>query len=432
MNIKTKPNTTLWLCLLLLCAYHPCTFAYTDEAFYTSRVTIQSLLKKQDLAQQKTADEKIAFFSEQLIDTPYGKGTGEGDWQPRSWIYRAGASHPDANPVYRTDMFDCQSFVQTILALLNAHSIDEFDKQYLRIAYGAAQQYNGEIVSIYNRNHFIETDFNPVNEQYRLISSAHTTLKKNTKYLSVLITKNAWFHARNLFSSSVNFPDKKITIAYIPKAAFVKAQPNGDYIANQAMLDRIPTPAIVEMISDPRATPFVNKTMKAATGSELAVSHMGLLYRKTFSQGEVIYQKISCDSAMPAGKVTCDVTPMRCHHKTCTELMLAHATQAYPMDYIWKKIDKTHYACIPSATQNATTRYHTCNRVVTMPLFAYLTDYQYHSYWYMDYPVFLGVHIEKVKVSVPSSAGRTFSRGGALLNKSEMLCEALGVTEPRP
>jgi hypothetical protein len=37
-----------------------------------------------------------------------------------------------------------------------------------------------------------------------------------------------------------------------------------------------------------------------------------------------------------------------------------------------------------------------CNRVNALPLFDYLTDYQYGTYWYMNNPGLLGIHVEKI------------------------------------
>jgi hypothetical protein len=81
--------------------------------------------------------------------------------------------------------------------------------------------------------------------------------------------------------------------------------------------------------------------------------------------------------------------------------MFAHATSSHPNGYRWYQQPNGHYVCTsqpPIAGQS----YSSCNRVERLPLFAYLTDYQYGSYWHMHDPSVLGIHIEKI-VTAPES-----------------------------
>lgn len=65
------------------------------------------------------------------------------------------------------------------------------------------------------------------------------------------------------------------------------------------------------------------------------------------------------------------------------------------MDIIGNKKDDNRYTCSSTPPAN-NVGYTQCNRVEEEPLFDYLTEYQYGSYWYMNSPSIIGVHIERL------------------------------------
>ena len=79
----------------------------------------------------------------------------------------------------------------------------------------------------------------------------------------------------------------------------------------------------------------------------------------------------------------------------CNELMFSHATDARPNGYYWYKQADGNYTC-SSKLPAKNISYTQCNRVEQQPLFDYLTDYQYGSYWYMNNPSIIGIHIEQL------------------------------------
>jgi hypothetical protein len=153
---------------------------------------------------------------------------------------------------------------------------------------------------------------------------------------------------------------------------------------------QIPTPAIAEIVS-------TSHYQQSAIGTELNVKHMGVLYRQTFQQGELIYHRVRCQESA-SGATHCQVTPIVCQKQSCSELMFLHATHAYPNHFKWYQTAAGEYVCTAKRPP-AHVAYTTCNRVEARPLFDYLTDYQYGSYWYMTWPPLLGVHIEKLKIA---------------------------------
>ena len=117
--------------------------------------------------------DKLAILATRyFLDRPYETvgAQGEGDWCP-GYISRHGCPHIQQDPIYRTDSFVCNTFVQMVLALLHANNIKEFNQNILTINYGAANEPPSSI-HYYNRNNFTSADFNPVNQKNVLLQDA--------------------------------------------------------------------------------------------------------------------------------------------------------------------------------------------------------------------------------------------------------------------
>jgi hypothetical protein len=402
--------------LLDATAYH--------QTVTTSRATIQQLLQTLQPYRQQSLNDQVATIAQQFTDIPYEAlgASGEGDWQPNAITYQGGATHIQQDPVYRVDSLDCQTFVQVAMALLYSKNLNQFDKNYLHISYGAAGNPQGQYVRYYNRNNFVDADFNPVNERLgRLTDVTAQDLKKYAAIMTATITRQHWFiHQQEKLAQNVrvltptagpamaqrmlttyanlNFPNfaaEKIAIAYLPKTLIALKQADGNYQPNDALLAELPLPAVAEIIRDPKLWLLNNKKIYDAIGSELTVSHMGLLYRQTFQYGDIIYQDIQC-SMNNAGEKTCDVKPVTCSKQVCNEVMFAHATDRFPNNFYWYQLANGNYACSatpPAATQKKIP----CNRVAALPLFDYLTDYQYGNRSYMNNDSIVGIHLEQLR-----------------------------------
>lgn len=392
-----------------------------------TRHEIQSLLSRLTAKRTLSANQQIAWITQQLLDIPYLKtnAMGEGDWQPRATTYRGGAIHLNQNPVYRLDGLNCQTFVQIVMALYYANNLNQFDRTLLKIAYGAAGNPEGEIVHYFNRNHFIEGDFNPINQRNGWLSDVmnDSELMPYTRRLTVTLTRQKWFSRQALNPEEIvqvlsaengsmmvkrlttvythlNFPkfdSETITLRYIPKEHLVIRQANGSFKPNQPLLDQLPTPSILEIVRDPNRWEEFGMKVKDMIGSELSISHLGLLYRQRFQKNERIYFKTTCDWDDRHRKV-CAVKPIICEKSYCDELMYAHATDAYPRGYYWYETAPGQPVCTPRPPAPGKA-YTFCNRVVTMPLYDYLTDYQLGGYWNMALRSLLGVHVERLSIT---------------------------------
>jgi len=406
------------------------TYTVLDKAAYqrtvqNARGEINHLLTQLKPHRDANWNDQIALIVAQLIDKPYlaTNGMGEGDWVPGSYTYQPSAVHIKQHPVYRLDQFDCQTLVQIVMALLHAHTLDEFDKTILSIAYGAAGNPNGNIVRYYNRNHFVDADFNSINQQHGWLQDISTQkpFAAISKSQTVKITRNKWFEKQtfnlednvhvlankdgepmaNRFRSlyrELPFPHfdlQTIQVNYLPKSQLIKQNRDGRFIANQDLFNRIPTPAIIENVRDVNRWQIFGRKIKDMIGSELSISHMGILYRHTFNKGDIIHYKTECSHENK--QTACQVTPVVCQQSQCRELMIAHATNNFPRHFLWYKLSNGRYTCSPIPPK-AGISYTPCDRVITQPFFDYLTDKQFGEFW-MAMPSFLGVHIETLVVS---------------------------------
>jgi hypothetical protein len=302
------------------------------------------------------------------------------------------------------------------MALYHSNDLSQFDKNYLKIAYGAAGNLDGEIVHYYNRNHFIDGDFNPVNQKNGWLidvtssspyaQEVHATLsrqrwflqqryqrEKNVQVLSDSAGKEMIDRYNSVYSK-MNFADKPITMSYFPKDVLVLSDADDNYKPNQKLLDRLPTPAVAEIVRDPKLWNDYGINVKNIIGTELTVSHLGLLYRQTFKQGELIYNKTTCSLNSHRQK-QCEVTPVHCEQKICKELMFTHASNAYPSHYYWTQTAEGKNICSPARPKDGEKAI-PCNRVVSLPFYDYLTDYQMGYYINMDVRSIVGVHVEKL------------------------------------
>lgn len=389
-----------------------------------ARIKVQMLLNTLQTYQYQDANARIAFIAQQLSDIPYifSGAMGEGDWQPTASIYQPGAVHIKQDPVYRFDGLNCQTFVQVAMGLLYSKDLNEFDQNYIKISYGAAGNPLNETIHYFNRNNFVDGDWNPVNQRNGWLRdvTSQSSLATYAETTSAIITRQNWFlfqqkdlsanvrvladadgssmAKRFMTTYSVlqypHFDAENVSIAYIPKEKIALQQSDGSYQPNQSLIDKIPTPAVMEIVRDVKKWFIGGKNIKDIIGSELSISHMGLLYRQSFQYGDLIYRKTTCSYDVQHQKI-CTVTPVICQKNQCNELMFAHATDARPNGYYWYKQADGNYTCSAQLPAKNIT-YTQCNRVEQQPLFAYLTEYQYGSYWYMNNPAILGVHIEQL------------------------------------
>lgn len=217
--------------------------------------------------------ERIDWFSSYFKGKPYILGSlGEGSDAPY-----------DQYPLYRIDGFDCDTYVNTVLALALASSLDSFQSCLKYNRY-----HNGKI-SYIDRNHFTSIDWNKNNQIRGVLKDITLTIKdqKNHQvavYAKALINKAGWYAHKNIDTIRLQTENKEeqekrlaelkakgkklksVTskIAYIPLTALFSE----DGKPNVYLFSQIPNGAVVEIIRP-------NWDLRKQIGTALNVSHLG-------------------------------------------------------------------------------------------------------------------------------------------------------------
>lgn len=446
MKIKKSILFTVLIILLLLVFYIIFTIekknftviSYNAQAItQESKRDIENLIKKLHAEDSKNSPNhlnnivKVAgtYFTDK--NTPYSaiNAQGEGSWCDSKMVV-SGCAHVQQNPIYRTDSFDCTTFVQAVLALVNADNIKEYNNNIIHINYGIAHlvAHQPFKISYSNRNNFVSGDFNRVNEKTGRIKDVTRSgvFRKIAKITSANITRADWFAHQaspNLIRYNVIVLDKsdgpamvqrfqnhyasfykpeQVSIPYIPKEALVKKIKLPDskiqYQANKALINQIPTPSVVEIVRDVHKWNINGKNIQDIIKSGINVSHVGLLYQQKFNYNDTIFQHITCQYDVTNNKI-CAVTPVICLQKRgCNEIMMVAATDQFPDGYSWSYDEnKNHYYCTSKQAVPVNAKVlGACNRVYKEPLASYLTSYMYDQYMMMDSDSIVGINIQKI------------------------------------
>ena len=240
--------------------------------------------------QPHNLSERLNYFSAAFLGKKYEKGAlGEGS-----------EALFDQNPEYRTDAFDCMTYVNTVLALLNANNLTEFQQKMRKINYQ-----NSEIL-YQNRYHFTSIDWNPNNQKQGFIQDITDTIRERNnepvaKIMSVYINKKEWYRKKTLADIKLLFPltpkeeqsrltafrdlseesiNQESHVLYIPLNVLFNKQGQ----PNLFIFDQIPSGSILEIVRK-------DWNIKSYLGTDLDVSHMGfaiktrkgLVYREASS-----------------------------------------------------------------------------------------------------------------------------------------------------
>ena len=216
---------------------------------------------------------RITIISAQFLGKPYLLGAlGEG---MRGEI--------DQFPLYRTDAFDCETLVDTVLALAFGNDTHQFKRCINQIRYSDGH------VSFINRNHFTSLDWNKNNQAKGFVKDITTTILNKQKhpiarYAHALIDKPAWYshfsahhiringanaaeqekHLQSLKQRGRQLPIKMSTIPYIPLSVLFDNAGQ----ANMHLFKQIPNAGIIEIVRP-------NWDLTKQIGTHLNVSHLG-------------------------------------------------------------------------------------------------------------------------------------------------------------
>lgn len=233
--------------------------------------------------------ERIQWISSRFLEKPYMLGSlGEGS-----------DSSFDQFPEYRTDAFDCETYVNTVLALALGHSLKSFKQCLLHTRYK-----NGQRTYI-NRNHFTSVDWNKNNQLHGILKDITLQVKAQDQHspaviAETLIDKPSWYAHKTLTSIRLRNKNEiqeqqlleelkaqgsslEITLSklpYIPLTALFQNNKPNMYLFSQ-----IPDGAIIEIVRP-------NWDLRSLLGTDLDISHMGFALR---IQGLLYFRQASSD-----------------------------------------------------------------------------------------------------------------------------------------
>lgn len=230
---------------------------------------------------------RIQYLNQLLLNKPYElTALGEGK-----------QGQFDQAPLYRLDAFDCQTYVETILALALTNSPQQFKHciQNIRYAHGK--------IDYTQRHHFTSPDWNAYNQRLGVLKDITTTIFDRDQrpiayYAQTTIDPANWYRHFNpskirlcgatsylaqkrlhqLQDLGQSQPLKSSRLAYIPIQTLITKDKNSRYI-----LEQIPNGAIIEIVRP-------DWDLTKAIGTHLNVSHMGFAVRE---QGDLYFYNAS-------------------------------------------------------------------------------------------------------------------------------------------
>lgn len=209
----------------------------------------------------------------------------------------------DQMPLYRTDIFDCTTFVEVTLALSEANNLEQFKKYINLIRYK-----NGDVNYI-NRNHFAHFDWDRNNAKSGFIKDITDKIDPNYKQVITIIDKPSWYRDKTLADLQIIGPmtnqqaqslltqfralAKYVTISkdsirYVPLSHLFYAE-NGFITPQKNIFKKIPNGAIIEIVN-------TQNNLKEKIGTNLNVRHMGWVFHINdeiiFREASTIHKKV--------------------------------------------------------------------------------------------------------------------------------------------
>ncbi|HEY6911741.1 MAG TPA: N-acetylmuramoyl-L-alanine amidase-like domain-containing protein [Myxococcales bacterium] len=144
--------------------------------------------------------ERIAELSRLFVGVPYGE-----------FPLGDGQRPPEPGPLFRTDAVDCQTYVETVLAMANARSLDQARAILDDIRYADGQP------SFETRNHFTEAQWLPVNSQKGYLVDEVPRLDRRAPAETLELVRSEWSQVPALKRlAPANIPDGRYTVRYLP------------------------------------------------------------------------------------------------------------------------------------------------------------------------------------------------------------------------
>jgi hypothetical protein len=122
-----------------------------------------------------------------------------------------GDSGPEPGPLFRTDGVDCQTYVETVLAMANASSLDHAKAILDDIRYADGKP------SFQSRNHFTEAQWLPANARKGYVKDAVPALDRRAPAQTLTLDRSQWTQVPALKRlTTATIPEGKFQVRYLP------------------------------------------------------------------------------------------------------------------------------------------------------------------------------------------------------------------------
>jgi hypothetical protein len=224
----------------------------------------------------------VIKVGQQLLGRPYvGGNLGEGP----AGIY-------DQDPLYRIDVFDCTTFIETVVT--NAYCNNERERMESCLEdYMQKIRYFGNEATFETRNHIAETDWIRSNVRRGFLRDLTQEFGgSHTKYSTVITDKKSWFENRSLEdiqthdsaaeknrkltalrSLGSGIAPEAVTVPYLGfDLLFLPGYSASSFEPNTDLLKRLPNGAVFNVVRENWDPP--------GSGTALAISHQGFIVQK--------------------------------------------------------------------------------------------------------------------------------------------------------
>jgi len=144
--------------------------------------------------------ERIGALSELFVGVPY-----------TDFPLGDGEAGPEPGPLFRTDGVDCQTYVETVLAMANAKSLSQARSILDDIRYADGKP------SFQSRNHFTEAQWLPANTRKGYLKDEVPAIDRRAPSSTLTLVKDDWQRIPGLKRLiPANVPDGKYPVRYLP------------------------------------------------------------------------------------------------------------------------------------------------------------------------------------------------------------------------
>lgn len=203
--------------LILIVIFVICRLLPRDKHYYKMTIAqidadIRAVSKK-----RLSHEEKMLYYSERFLNAPYElQCQGDGEY-----------ARYDRLPLLNFKKVNCMTYCEIVMALTLADYYEDMFNILLHI------KYRDGIIGMATRNHYTMADWLPANS-WCLNDVSLLVGQEDTRQLTRKISHKKFFESKGITDIPVYFPDRDVTIDYVPLNYLPRHEQNlrtGDIVA---------------------------------------------------------------------------------------------------------------------------------------------------------------------------------------------------------